>query len=76
MSNINFVLTEREVCTEKYRTEVFLAQNLRARSVRKDRGPIFFCTNQASEVNKKFIIWRLAFRTQTKNCKTETNKEY
>ena len=25
-ANINFLLTEREVCTEKYRTEVFFVQ--------------------------------------------------
>jgi hypothetical protein len=47
----NFLLTERKVCTEKYRTEVFFVQ--------KDWGPIFLCTNRASEINKKFIIWHL-----------------
>ena len=27
--------------------------------VQKDQGPIFLCKDQASEVNKKFIIWHL-----------------
>ncbi len=27
----------------------------------KDRGTIFLCTDQASEVNKKFIIWHFLF---------------
>jgi hypothetical protein len=54
----NFLLTEREVFTEKYRTEVFFCTDRarRARFVQKDRGPIFLCTYRASDVNKKFII--------------------
>ena len=58
----NFLLTEREVCTEKYRTKVFFVQTMQARRasfVRKDRAPMFFCTYTASEVDKKFIIWHL-----------------
>jgi hypothetical protein len=58
---IKLLLTEREVCTEKHRTEVFFFTDRarKARSVQKDRGPIFLCTYRASEVNKKFIIWHL-----------------
>jgi hypothetical protein len=44
----NFLLTKREVCTEKYRTEVFFVRTRtqRARFVQKDRSPIFLwlCT--------------------------------
>jgi hypothetical protein len=58
LENIN-VLTERQVCTEKYWTEVFFVQTepvVRAMFVQKHRGPIFL---RASEVNKKFIVWHL-----------------
>jgi hypothetical protein len=60
---------EREVCTEKYRTEVFfemIEPVRRARFVQKDRGLIFFCTYRASEVNIKFIMWHLYLK-QTRN---------
>jgi hypothetical protein len=67
----NFLLTEREVFTEKYRTEVFFVQTTdqacRARFLQKDRGPIVFCKYRASEVNKKFIIWHLYLK-QTRNA--------
>ena len=42
-------VTEREVCTEKYQTEVFFVQTepvYRAKFVQKDRGPIFLCTKR------------------------------
>ena len=55
----NFLLTEREVCTEKYRTKVFFVQTKpvrRASFVQKDRTPMFFCTYTASEVDKKFFL--------------------
>jgi hypothetical protein len=57
----NFLLTEREVRTDKYRIEAFFVQTEpgRSRFVQKDRRPIFHCTYRASEVNKKFIIWHL-----------------
>ena len=62
---INFLLTEREVCTEKYRL-------YKKKFVQKERGPIFLCTYRESEINKKFIIWHL-YSKQT-NKKTKNKK--
>ena len=65
-------LTEREVFTEKYRTEIFFStdQARRARFVHKDQGPIFLCKDQASEVNNKFLygIDRHLYLKQTRNA--------
>jgi hypothetical protein len=66
---ISFLLIEREVCTEKYGTEVFFVET---EPVQKDRGPIFLCTAyRASEVNKRFIIYAIdkhLYLKQTKNA--------
>ena len=57
-NNTKGLLTEREVFTEKYRTEV---STVRTEAVGRgpyirDRGPIFFRTDRANEVNNTFII--------------------
>jgi hypothetical protein len=60
--NANFLLTEREVCTEKYRTEDFFVQTEpEGRGLHKKAGVRYFSLHmhRASEVNKKFIIWHL-----------------
>ena len=44
------LLTEREVCAVKHRTEVFSPYY-------KNRSPIFHGTDRPREVNKLFIIW-------------------
>jgi hypothetical protein len=57
---INGLLTDREVCTVKYQTEVFLVWTERRRSevhALKNRGLIFHSTDRTSEVNNRFIIW-------------------
>ena len=70
---INFLLTEREVCSlyrEISDRGLFYAcrpSPYRTRFVQKDRGPIFLCIYRASEVNKKlnraFIgIYILSFK--------------
>ena len=55
----NGLLTEREVCTVKYQTEVFSVWTERRRSEvhAKNRGLIFHSTDRTSEVNNRFIIW-------------------
>ena len=55
----NGLLTEREVCTVKYQTEVFLVWTERRGSEvhAKNRGLIFHSTDRTSEVNNRLIIW-------------------
>jgi hypothetical protein len=58
----NFILTEHEVCTEKYRTEVFFVQTKPVgRGLYKKTEFQYFSVHiyRAREVNKKFIIWQL-----------------
>ena len=51
------LITELEVFTEKYRTEVFLYRpSLYKRFVQKDKGPIFLSKDREMEVIKRFII--------------------
>jgi hypothetical protein len=68
----NFLLTEREVCTKKYRTKVFFVQTKPVGQAlyKKTVLQCFFCTYRASEVDKKFIIWHsYAFILETnKKC--------
>ena len=62
---INFLLTEREVCSlhrEISDRGLFCTDRTRsARTVQKNRGTIFLCTDRASEVNKKFILSHFLF---------------
>ena len=46
--NINFLLTEREVCREISDQGVFC--------MKKERGPIFLCTDRANEVKKVYYV--------------------
>jgi uncharacterized sporulation protein YeaH/YhbH (DUF444 family) len=65
----NFLLTECEVCTEKYRTEVFFVQTepVGRGLYKKTEVQYFSVHTEASEVNKKFIIWHLYLK-QTRNA--------
>ena len=61
VQNNDYLLTECEVCTEKYLPEVF-AQTERRRSVvsaKKNRGEMLSRKDLTNEVNKEFIIWLL-----------------
>jgi hypothetical protein len=58
----NFLLTEREVCTEKYRTKVFFVQTKpvrRASFVQKDRAPMFSVHTQQARLTKSFFLRHL-----------------
>jgi hypothetical protein len=57
----NFLLTEREVCTKKYRTKVFFVQTQprRASFVQKDRAPMFFLYIQSKRGWQK--VYNMAF---------------
>jgi hypothetical protein len=58
----NFLLTEREVCTEKYRTKVFFVQTKPVGQALYKKTVLqcfYVATYTASEVDKKFIIWHL-----------------
>jgi hypothetical protein len=58
----NFLSNEREVCTEKYRTEVFFVQTEPVgQGLYKKAEVRYFSvhTELARLINKKFIIWHL-----------------
>ena len=55
-ANNKGLLTEREVCTVKYRTAVFSTDRAVGEVCTKNQGPIFHCTDRTSDVNKLFII--------------------
>jgi hypothetical protein len=63
----NFLLTKREVCTEKYRTEVFFVQTepIGRGCTKRLRSDISLHVH--TEVNKKFVFWHLYLK-QTRNA--------
>ena len=53
-------VTEREVCTEKYQTEVFFVQTEPVyRGSLYKKTEVRYFSVPSEEVNKKFIIWYL-----------------
>ena len=79
MNNNNFLLTKREVCTEKYRTEVFLVQTEPVgRGLHEKTEVRYFSvqTEQATLIQSLLYGVRHLEMKQTKNCEIETNKEY
>ena len=67
----NSLLTEREVCTEKYRTDVFLVL------YEKIEVRYFSVQTEQARLIKSLLhgVWHLELK-ETKNCEIETNKEY
>jgi hypothetical protein len=70
-ANINFLLTEREVCTEKYRTEVFFVQTeVIGRGLYKKTEVRYFSvhTEQARLIKSLLYgIYRHLYLKQTRN---------
>ena len=58
--DINYLLTEREVCTEKISPEILTVRTepLRRGLYGQDRGRNFLRTDRANSVNKSFIIYQ------------------